>query len=269
MSEFTEYPPGTFCWVDTGTTDAAASRAFYTALFGWEARDQETPDGGTYTMYSKGGKTVAGGYGLSPEMRGMGIPSHWMSYISVEDVAATLGEIAAAGGTPMGPPIPVPGAGIMGIFTDPTGATCAVWQAEGHFGAELANQPGSLIWNELLTNDADTAAAFYTGVFGWSHEAAEMPNGPYHLFKDGDEFRGGMMVITPEMGDMPPNWSIYLAVDDIDAAAAEVRELGGRVEGEIIDATGVGKMAVTADPTGAYFMMMEPAPEMTEQIPQD
>ncbi len=266
MPDFTEYKPGTFCWIDTGTTDADASKAFYTALFGWEARDDETPDGGIYTMYSKDGKTVAGGYGLSVMMRNMGVPSHWMSYISVEDAAATLSKISAAGGTPMGPTIPIPGAGIMGIFTDPTGATCAVWQAQGHFGAALANEPGSLIWNELMTNDTDAATAFYTSVFGWSHEISEMPSGPYHLFKDGDEFRGGMMAITPEMGEMPPNWSVYLTVDDIDTAVASVRELGGRVEGEIIDSTGVGKMAVTADPTGAYFMMMEP---MMESAPQE
>jgi len=67
-----------------------------------------------------------------------------------------------------------------------------------------------------------------------------------------------MMAITPEMGEIPPYWSIYLTVKDIDAAVATVRELGGRVEGEIINSAGVGKMAVTADPTGAYFMMMEP-----------
>jgi len=257
MPEFTHYTPGTFCWIDTGTTDAAASTAFYTGLFGWEASDSPTPDGGTYTMYTKGGKPVAGGSALADALKGMGVPSHWMSYIAVEDAAAGLQAIAAAGGTPMGPVIPIPGSGVMGVFTDPTGATCALWQAGGHFGAALANEPGTLIWNELLTNDPEAAAAFYTKVFGWSHEMSDMPSGPYHLFKDGEEFRAGMMAITPEMGEMPPNWSVYLAVADMDASVARVRELGGRVEGEVMDVEGVGKMAVTADPTGAYFMMME------------
>ncbi|MCJ7726033.1 MAG: VOC family protein, partial [Acidimicrobiia bacterium] len=105
--------------------------------------------------------------------------------------------------------------------------------------------------------DPDAAAAFYTKVFGWTHEESEMPSGPYHIFTDGDEFRAGMMAITPEMGEMPPSWSVYLAVADMEAAVARVRELGGRVEGEVMDIEGVGKMAVTADPTGAYFMMME------------
>lgn len=257
MPEFTAYAPGTFCWIDTGTTDAAASQAFYTGLFGWTAEDSPTPDGRIYTMYSLDGKPVAGGSALSEALQSMGVQSHWLSYISVEDAASTLKEVAAAGGTLMGPPIPIPGAGTMGIFSDPTGATCAIWQADGHFGAGLANDPGSLIWNELLTNDVEAAASFYTKVFGWQHEMSEMPSGPYHLFKDGEAFRAGMMAISAEMGEMPPSWSVYLAVADMDAAVAKVSELGGRVEGEIIDAAGVGKMAVTADPTGAYFMMME------------
>jgi predicted enzyme related to lactoylglutathione lyase len=62
------------------------------------------------------------------------------------------------------------------------------------------------------------------------------------------------------MGEMPPNWSVYLTVADIDASVAEVGRLGGRVEGGIMDVPGVGRTAVAADPTGAYFMLMESAP---------
>jgi hypothetical protein len=260
MPEFTHYAPGTFCWIDTGTTNAAASKAFYTALFGWEAADGPTPDGGTYTMYTKDGKAVAGGSALAEPLKAMGVPSHWLSYISVEDAAATLHKVSEAGGTAMGPPIPIGEAGVMGVFTDPTGATCAVWQPGDHIGAGLANEPGSLIWNELLTHDPGAAAAFYTAVFGWEHSESEMPSGPYHLFMDGEEFRAGMMSITPEMGEMPPNWSVYLTVADIDASVVEVGRLGGRIEGGIMDVPGVGRMAVAADPTGAYFMLMESAP---------
>ena len=99
MPEFTEYTPGTFCWIDTGTTDADASKAFYTALFGWEATDNETPNGDIYTMYAKDGKTVAGGYGLPPMMRNMGVPSHWMSRPSSRarsTVAAAFSQASSA-----------------------------------------------------------------------------------------------------------------------------------------------------------------------------
>ena len=36
MPEFTSYLPGTPSWVDLSTGDAAAAKAFYGALFGWE-----------------------------------------------------------------------------------------------------------------------------------------------------------------------------------------------------------------------------------------
>ena len=260
MAEFAGYDPGMFCWIDTATTDAEASKTFYAGLFGWEAADQATPDGGVYTMYGKGGKPVAGGGTLADELVAMGVASHWMSYVAVDDVAAALAKVAAAGGTPMGPPIPIGESGVMGVFSDPTGATCSLWQAGAHYGAALANEDGTLIWNELVTNDVEAAAAFYTEVFGWGRQVHDMPNGPYHVFTDGERARAGMMAITAEMGEMPPSWSVYFAVDDIDAAAARVGELGGRVEGGIMEAPGVGRFAVAADPTGAYFMLMESAP---------
>jgi uncharacterized protein len=31
---------GIFCFADLGTTDAAAAKAFYTDLFGWQADEQ-------------------------------------------------------------------------------------------------------------------------------------------------------------------------------------------------------------------------------------
>lgn len=260
MAEFSSYEPGTFCWVDTGTDDAERAIDFYTGLFGWEADTQTGPDGSPYTMMRKNGKAVAGLYPLGEEQRRTGVPPHWMCYVAVEDAAATLAKVGAAGGNPLGPPMEIPGSGTMGMFMDPTGAMCAVWQAGGHSGAELANEPGSLIWNELVTNDPDAAAAFYGAVFGWSHSTQEMPTGEYHLFSDGEQMRAGMMRITPEMGEMPPTWSVYLTVEDIEAAAADVAELGGSVEGGIMDIEGVGRMAVTRDVNGAYFMMMESAP---------
>src|SRR5690348_10698902 len=39
MGERTSYTPGTFSWADLTTTDQDGAKAFYTALFGWEAID--------------------------------------------------------------------------------------------------------------------------------------------------------------------------------------------------------------------------------------
>ena len=39
MQEVPDYKPGTFCWVELGTSDGAAAKDFYTQLFGWEYVD--------------------------------------------------------------------------------------------------------------------------------------------------------------------------------------------------------------------------------------
>ena len=80
MPEITSYEPGTPSFIDLATTDLEAAKVFYTELFGWDAVDMPMPDGGVYTMLSKGGKDVAGAYVLNNEMAAMGVPPHWVSY---------------------------------------------------------------------------------------------------------------------------------------------------------------------------------------------
>ena len=58
MGERDSYAPGTFCWADLGTTDAAGAKAFYTAVFGWEAVDAPAGDAGVYTTFKLDGTDV-------------------------------------------------------------------------------------------------------------------------------------------------------------------------------------------------------------------
>ena len=59
MSTVDTYAPGTPCWVELGTTDLDAAKAFYTAVFGW-GYDVAGPEAGFYTMPMIAGKPVAG-----------------------------------------------------------------------------------------------------------------------------------------------------------------------------------------------------------------
>ena len=45
--------PGTFCWADLGTPDAAAAKRFYTGLFGWSVEDRPMGADATYTMFTR------------------------------------------------------------------------------------------------------------------------------------------------------------------------------------------------------------------------
>lgn len=77
MTEVTSCSPGTLSYVDLATSNLDAAKSFYTALFGWDTEDAPMPYGGVYTSFSRNGKTVAGGYTMSPEMAELGVPPHW------------------------------------------------------------------------------------------------------------------------------------------------------------------------------------------------
>lgn len=125
---------------------------------------------------------------------------------------------------------------------------------------------GDWFWHELMTPDADAAAAFYKKVAGWDVRAQDMGGFTYYLWRHGDKDTGGMMAMQgPEWAGIPPHWMIYIAVEDIDAAKTAVEEAGGKVHHGPHDAPGVGRFVIAADPGGAMFSLMQPADEFKAQ----
>jgi predicted enzyme related to lactoylglutathione lyase len=112
------------------------------------------------------------GLSAQPEMM-KGMPPVWTSYVSVKSADDAVKKAESLGGKALAPAFDVMDAGRMAIIGDPTGAVIAVWQPNKHFGAKLANEPGSLCWNELNTHDSDKATAFYTELFDWKAKSAE------------------------------------------------------------------------------------------------
>jgi predicted enzyme related to lactoylglutathione lyase len=260
MPERTAYKHGTPSWVDLTSTNAEAAKAFYTALFGWTSEDMPAGDG-IYTMLKKDGKDVAALSQARPDQAG--IPSHWNTYVSVDDVDAATRKAADLGGDVHVPAFDVMEAGRMSVVQDPSGAFFCLWQAKNHAGATLVNEPGSLVWNELLTTDVEKAGAFYSALFDWSPNATPTPNGTYYSFMVDDWGMGGMMAIAPEMGPMPSSWLVYFGTDNVDASVTRATELGGKLMMPAMDMPGVGRMALLQDPTGAvfYVITMEKWPE--------
>lgn len=261
MSTRTSYDHGTPSWVDLMSPDVDASKAFYSALFGWDTRDEFDDDGNRiYVDFSLDGKSVCGLGGQQPGMEGM--PAIWNSYVAVDDAEAIVARVDAAGGKVMMPPMTVmEDVGKMAIFADPTGAAFSVWEAGTHIGAGVVNETNTYSWNELVTRDVETAKRFYSEVFGWEYDAMEMgPMGTYNVIKGGEEGGlGGLMSMPEGMPDQVPNhWMVYFLVEDVDAAVAKVAELGGQQVQEPFDAPGVGRIAIVHDPHGGSFSVMTP-----------
>jgi hypothetical protein len=248
MPEFDAYPPGTPSWVDLSSPDIDASRAFYSALFGWETADQD-PELVGYTIFTKGGKQVAGMGAVIPS----GGSAWWTTYVNVEDADTTADAAQNAGGKTVVEPMDISSVGRMSIFSDPSGAIIAAWQPRSHKGAALANEPGTLCWNELHTRDVDKAKSFYASVFGWGSETSEMDGMSYTEWKRGDASVAGMMHLAEDVpAEMPCSWLVYFGVEDTDLAVAKATELGGTVNTVPTDIP-AGRFAVLGDPMGAAF----------------
>jgi uncharacterized protein len=243
MSERTSYPAGTPSWVDIGTPDPAAAAAFYGAIFGWKADIDPRPEAGGYGMFSLDGQLVAG---VGPQQN-PDVPPFWTVYVSVDDADATTAKATEAGATLLAGPMDVFDAGRMAVFQDPVGSFISIWQPNQHIGAGLVNQPGTFAWNELATNDLGTAREFYTSVFGWER-SGDSPD-TADLYTVGGNVTCGAH--TAGDGEFPA-WSVWFAVADADASAAQVAELGGSVMMPPSDMD-FGRGAVVADPSGAVF----------------
>lgn len=122
----------------------------------------------------------------------------------------------------------------------------------------MPNTHGSFIWYELLTTDADAAAAFYGEVIGWDAAPAGVPGVDYRLFSMGGQDVAGHMNIPGEGAEMGmrPGWHGFIGVDDVDAAVAAIDAEGGAVMMPAMDIEGVGRMALVTDPQHVPFYVM-------------
>jgi predicted enzyme related to lactoylglutathione lyase len=249
--EIETYEHGVPSWVDLGTGDIAKAGAFYSALFGWTV-NEGPPEAGGYAIAELRGKPVAG---LGPQQNPG--PPVWATYVNVDDADAVIGKVAGAGGMVIVPPMDVMEAGRMAILADPAGAVVGVWQPKEHKGAGVVNEPGTLTWNELMTNDTAGAKAFYNTVFGWGEVTHGEGAAAYTEFQVGGRSIAGMMEKPAELpAQMPPFWGVYFAVADTDATAAKVTELGGSIMMPPRDIE-PGRFAVAIDPTGAAFSVIK------------
>jgi len=255
MGERTEYAPGTFAWVDLGTTDAEGAKAFYTAVFGWQGEDMPAGDAGTYTMFRRQGAYVSGLYQQGEEERSLGIPPHWASYVAVADADTAVARAAELGATVHGGVIDVADSGRLAIVQDPTGAVFALWQPRAHQGAGLVNAHGALSWNELATDDVDAARAFYGALFGWTIEPVDGPTPYFEIAHEGQR-NGGMRPLGDEQTGTPPHWIVYFGVDSCAAGVAAAEAAGGRTVLPTMDLP-IGRIAAVADPQGAVFALFE------------
>ena len=118
---------------------------------------------------------------------------------------------------------------------------------------------GDFVWYELCSADPAAAVEFYARVIGW--QATETESGvagiDYRILTLGERPVAGIIKLPPEQMPPRPVWLGYIAVEDVDAKAAEIAAAGGAIHKPPQDIPSVGRFAVVLDPQGAVFMLFK------------
>ncbi len=119
---------------------------------------------------------------------------------------------------------------------------------------------GAITWTDLTVPDAESLRDFYSEVTGWTSEAVSM--GEYSDFSMNDANGTPVAGICHARGvnaGLPPQWLVYITVDNLEARLARCVELGGKALAEIRSLGPMGRYCVIQDPCGAVAALFEPS----------
>ena len=121
----------------------------------------------------------------------------------------------------------------------------------------MVDEIGRFAWYELLTTDVAAACDFYGKVIGWGVKNVAASGMVYTVMTVGDSPLGGLMDLPMEgrQSGATPRWIGYVATDDVDAAAANIRRLGGTILVPPTDSN-IGRISIVADPQTATFALV-------------
>jgi predicted enzyme related to lactoylglutathione lyase len=124
----------------------------------------------------------------------------------------------------------------------------------------------NFFWYDLVTTDIKAAAKFYGEVVGWTTQDVSQGDNTYLTFNVDGAGVAGVMPFPPGMKGHP-GWNGYIAVEDVDAAAQKIKELGGAIHRGPIEVPGIIKFAVVADPQGVVFIIAKPLGAPMGELP--
>ncbi len=120
---------------------------------------------------------------------------------------------------------------------------------------------GRIVWHDLTVPDADKIQQFYSEVIGWQSRLHDM--GDYHDFDmqspGSEENITGVCHARGSNANLPPQWLIYVEVEDVSGSARRCEALGGTV----VDGPrpmGLSQFCVIQDPAGAVIALIEKSP---------
>ncbi len=130
--------------------------------------------------------------------------------------------------------------------------------------------PGVPSWVDLATPDPVAAQQFYGALFGWTYQTnpTGTPGSDYVIANKGPSAAAGMMELSEQMAasGMPPVWSTYVTVTDVEATTRTAETSGGSVLQPPMDVREAGRMSVLADPSGAVICAWQPKEHIGAEV---
>jgi len=250
------FTTGRFVWADLMAKDVAKAKAFYSELMAWKTEEMDMGPAGKYTMLNIGERGVGGIAkldGVPAE-----VPSHWINYITVENVDASTKQAKELGATVRMEPFDIPEIGRASLLQDPWGAVFFTFKSKGG-EPPVKEKPevSEFCWFEVMTTDCAKAKDFYGAMFGWTFEKAPMEGPEYWLAsRDGKQTCG--IMAKPDAAPACA-WMSYLLVEDLEASSKRADKLGGNKMMGPQDIPGIGKFSVYIDSAGAAISLYQSA----------
>lgn len=120
---------------------------------------------------------------------------------------------------------------------------------------------GSITWTDLTVPNAEEVRDFYSKVVGWIPQPVSMGN--YNDFNmtapESGQPVAGICHARGVNAELPPQWLVYITVENVDQSAEKCRELGGKILAGPKGLGGHGRYCVIQDPAGAVAALFEPA----------
>lgn len=227
---------GDVSYLTLALADAARGRRFYGAVLGWTFGPGPVEDGGNQI------DLVIPQVGLWPgSVWPPGVTPGAIASWRVDDIAAAVGEVRAAGGT-AGDPEEM-AFGWQAECTDGGGLAFWLHQLPPPGASAPANgqRAGDISYLVLRVADLERSRSLFGRVLGWTFSAGNT----------GVQVEGSVPMTGMSQG--PPGVELCYRVDDIAAALDRVRGAGGRVEG--IESRPYGLEAACADDQDVRFFL--------------
>lgn len=184
------------------------------------------------------------------------LPLQWIPHIQVADVAASVAQAVALGGTEVMHGETEKGHSQWAVLTDPTGAAFGVIPVvpDNPEASPRHKRQGCIAWLTLIVPDAEASRDFYQQVVGWTSEAVETEDGGTHetryVMQTGNRTAVAEIRQHPNHGsNIPSVWLLYLPVGDLRESLRRVIAGGGAVMDE------AAHHAVVCDPMGVVVAL--------------